>query len=168
MGKNKQRKQSGASNHSDSDGNTCSSHENSLLSSFDPNGIPSLSQPPPLAIGLTQSSGSAIQCNLDLPPHSSHGVVGAQPICNTSSNVLPMMPNITTKTNSGIHKNHNFEGFLSSLPLDDVSDSDTVITAGQRNNVENLTSLKSAKLCHFDRANFTPGWWRLSICIWSS
>ena len=46
-----------------------------------------------------------------------------------------MMSNITT--NPGIH---NFEGFLSSLPLDDVSDSDTVITAGQRNHVGNQMS----------------------------
>lgn len=32
--------------------------------------------------------------------------------------------------------NHNFEGFSGSLPLDDVSDSDSVITAGQRNSAE--------------------------------
>jgi hypothetical protein len=102
MSKNKQKKQSGASNPSDSDGNTCNSHENSLLSSFDPNVIPSLSQLPNLKVQC-----SAHQNNLELPPHSN---LNSPPVCDTSLEVLLMMTN------------HNFEGFSSSLPLDDVSD----------------------------------------------
>lgn len=124
MGKQKKRKQSKSPHHSNSRSPSHSGPDRHQLStnSVSPNEIPSTSQL--LSLGLSPST-----LQQDLPSLSSSiGLPAtASAIAGGPLEALPVMANIATNSCAP-----NFEGFSSSSPQGDDSDTDSVITAGQR------------------------------------
>ena len=92
-------------------------------------------EPPLPKLPLPSQSSLELQHSLSMFPSCD-----SQPASLITDSPLKSVPNVPQATN---HSNHpNFEGFESSYPYGNESDSDSVITAGQRTNAENAEQLE--------------------------